>query len=172
MASSDSTAAKQSEHHATEICSDSSKINVGMTEREVTLVAGAAMALVALAKPLSLKALLYGGVSAMLIRRAITGHCPLYSMLDYDTRHSLDRPSAQPESYSSKSIHVEESSRSANRPPSFTRSGGTWKTCPSSMEHVKTCTRSTLADRTGGLAGRWDSTSSGTRPSSMTNWTR
>jgi len=131
----DSMAAQHTEHAAPAACKH--EINVGITEREVTLVAGAAMALVAMRKPFSFRGLMYAGLSALMIRRAVTGHCPLYSMLDYDTRQSLDRPTAQPADYSSKSIHIEESltiKKPAAELYAFWRN---LENLPKFMEHVK-----------------------------------
>jgi len=79
-------------------------VNVGRTERQVSAVAGGALALFGLTRG-SLPGLLLAGLGGALVYRGISGHCHGYQALGIDTNH--DGP-AEPEEYFNRGIHVEE----------------------------------------------------------------
>ena len=113
------------------------EINVGITEREVSIVAGALAGWMALRDPLSFRGIVMGGLAFGLIKRGLSGHCALYESLGLDSRKALDQSTAEPEEYSQKAIHVEESitiNKSADDLYAFWRN---LENLPKFMEHVK-----------------------------------
>ena len=91
--------------------------NVGQTERSISIAAGAALGLIALSRPLSLRGLLFGVGAAALIKRGVSGTCDLYGRLGISTREAKDdhAASAKPAQYFNHGIHVEQSI-SINKP--------------------------------------------------------
>ncbi|HSU68204.1 MAG TPA: SRPBCC family protein [Tepidisphaeraceae bacterium] len=79
------------------------RVNMGSTERWASGLIGGALAVYGLRK-LSVSGLLAAGIGAVIVRRAVGGHCPLYNSMNIDTRRSEP---ARPEEYFHKSIHVE-----------------------------------------------------------------
>ncbi|CAN5517824.1 SRPBCC family protein [soil metagenome] len=112
-------------------------INVGLPEREMTLAAGAVLALAAMNKPFTFRGLVYGLTSVMMFRRAVTGHCPIYSALDVDTRKQLDRPSTEPRDYSANSVHIEQSVPIKKPAADLYAFWRNLENLPKFMEHVK-----------------------------------
>ena len=82
-------------------------INVGKTERNISLAAGALLGLAGLSKPFSVRGLIELGVGAALIHRGLSGNCALYSALGMSTASTSGEPSAKPEEYFRRSIHVQ-----------------------------------------------------------------
>lgn len=82
------------------------RANVPAWERELSLVAGAALGLIALRKPAHPSTLGLLGVGAMLLYRGWTGTCPIYKTLRIQ-RIDQNAPSTEAENYSSHGIHVE-----------------------------------------------------------------
>jgi uncharacterized membrane protein len=87
---------------------ETSGINVGSTERNVSLAVGAVLGLMGLNKPLSLKGLAELGLAAALIHRGLTGKCAVYCALGVSTANTSGEPSAKPEEYFKRSIHVQQ----------------------------------------------------------------
>src|SRR5689334_19514225 len=87
---------------------DLSQINVGESERLLSLVGGAGLALTGLARR-GLGGLLLMAIGGGLIYRGVSGHCPAYSALDIDTAHGdLKKRRATPADYFDHGVHVEE----------------------------------------------------------------
>lgn len=84
------------------------RINVGHTERNVSLAVGAVLGVMGLSKPLSLKGLAELGIAAALIHRGLTGTCALYRTLGISTADTSGEASAEPEAYYRRSIHVQQ----------------------------------------------------------------
>lgn len=78
-----------------------SSINVGETERLVSLVGGAMLALIGLERR-SLTGLILAGAGAALVYRGYTGSCGVYKALNVTSAEP-----AAPEKYSAHGIHVE-----------------------------------------------------------------
>src|SRR4051812_16025736 len=81
-------------------------VNVGSSERAVSVSAGAILALQGLSRG-SIPGLITAAVGGMLIYRGATGHCGIYERMGLDT--SKDRDWMEPEEISQKGIHVEQS---------------------------------------------------------------
>lgn len=80
-------------------------VNVGRSERQISALAGAAMALLGLQRR-SIPGMLFAALGAGLVYRGASGHCPMYAALDIDTSEA-PMP-ARPEEYFERGIHVEE----------------------------------------------------------------
>jgi uncharacterized membrane protein len=85
----------------------SAGINVGSTERNISMAVGVALGVAGLAKPLTLRGLVEIGLGVALIHRGMTGHCKLYDAIGVSTADTSGEPSAQPEEYFRRSIHVQ-----------------------------------------------------------------
>ena len=82
-------------------------INVGRTERNVSIAVGALLGVAGLRQPLTVRGLVEIGLGAALIHRGISGNCALYKALGISTAASLEEGSAAPEEYYTRSIHVQ-----------------------------------------------------------------
>jgi uncharacterized membrane protein len=114
-----------------------SPINVGRTERELSVVAGGVLALLALRRPLSLRGLALGGLGAAMIQRGVTGHCPVYTAMGIHTSESSDSPSAAPHDYSTHAIHIEESVTIMKPPAELYAFWRNLENLPKFMEHIQ-----------------------------------
>jgi uncharacterized membrane protein len=85
----------------------SAGINVGQTERNISMAVGVALGVAGLAKPLTLRGLVEIGLGVALIQRGLTGHCKLYGALGLNTADTSGEPSAEPEDYFRRAIHVQ-----------------------------------------------------------------
>ncbi|HEY0007656.1 MAG TPA: SRPBCC family protein [Tepidisphaeraceae bacterium] len=116
----------------------SSSVNVGGLERNFSIAAGAALGLLALTKPISLRGLVLAGASAGLLYRGATGQCGMYKQLGISTNDKdANAPSAKPAEYNNRSIHVEQSvhiERSASQLYTFWRN---FENLPQIMDHLK-----------------------------------
>jgi uncharacterized membrane protein len=83
-----------------------SRVNVGEKERNVSMAAGAIVALQGLSR-MSLAGLLEAAVGGFLIYRGASGQCPVYQSLGLDTYHTDGRPPA--DEITEKGVHVEQS---------------------------------------------------------------
>src|SRR5204862_1222313 len=81
-----------------------SRVNVGPTERDVSMAAGAIVALQGLSRG-SLPGLLEAVVGGFLVYRGATGHCAVYQGLGLDTYHADGRAPA--DEITEKGVHVE-----------------------------------------------------------------
>jgi uncharacterized membrane protein len=83
-----------------------SRVNVGPKERDVSMAAGAIVALQGLSRA-SLPGLIEAAVGGYLIYRGASGHCPVYERLGMDTYHTDGRRPA--DEITEKGVHVEQS---------------------------------------------------------------
>src|SRR4051812_10879779 len=79
-------------------------VNVGRTERQVSAIAGGALALFGLSRR-SLPGLLLAGLGGAMVYRGVSGHCHAYEALGVDTNH--DAP-PEPEEFFKRGVHVEQ----------------------------------------------------------------
>lgn len=112
-------------------------LNIGNTERQITMIAGAALGLLAARKPLSLQALVMAAAGGALLHRGLSGYCALYNLLGIDTRRSTDHPSAPAKDYLTKSIHVEESITIMKSPQELYNFWRNFENLPKFMRHLK-----------------------------------
>src|SRR4051812_29621523 len=82
-----------------------SRVNVGEKERNVSMAAGAIVALQGLSRG-TLPGLLTAAVGGYLIYRGATGQCPLYQALRLDTYHTDGKSPG--DEISEKGVHVEQ----------------------------------------------------------------
>ncbi len=87
-------------------------INVGGTERAVSVAAGAALALLGLSRGSGL-GLLTAAAGSALVYRGMKGHCPAYSAMGVDTAHGTEEHYQQQarrteQRVAKRGIHVEE----------------------------------------------------------------
>ena len=82
------------------------RINVGWTERKLSLVGGGALLLLGLGRR-GLGSLGLATIGGAMLYRGATGHCPLYGTLHLNTAETDQ--AAPPEEYFSHGIHVETS---------------------------------------------------------------
>ncbi len=115
-------------------------INLSINEREVSLAAGAIAAIVALNRPFSFRGIAMAGLAVGLIRRGMTGRCSVYSKLGVTSASTDHEASAEPESYSDKSIHVEESVTIMKPAAELYAFWRNLENLPKFMEHVKSVT--------------------------------
>src|SRR5690242_15369593 len=80
-----------------------SPVNVGPKERNVSMAAGAIVALEGLSR-MTVTGLLSAAVGGYLIYRGATGHCAVYQSLGLDTYHTYGRPPR--DEISEKGVHV------------------------------------------------------------------
>lgn len=83
-----------------------SRVNVGEKERNVSMAAGAIVALQGLSRA-TLAGLFEAAVGGFLVYRGATGQCPVYRSLGLDTYHTDGRPPA--DEITEKGVHVEQS---------------------------------------------------------------
>lgn len=117
---------------------DGSSINVGSTERNISIAVGTVVGLLGLTKPLSLRGLVMMGLGGALIYRGMSGNCPLYSKLGVSTREGESRePSAEPSEYFNRAIHVEESVTIAKPASELYTYWRNFENLPRIMDHLK-----------------------------------
>lgn len=112
-------------------------VNVSLNERTISTAAGVAMVLAGLTRPTTTRGLVLSVLGGMAVYRGISGHCSLYSALGISTAKPSHEPSAEPEEYSSRSIHVEEAvtiMKGADELYSFWRN---LENLPRFMSHLK-----------------------------------
>jgi uncharacterized membrane protein len=152
------------------------QINVGVTERNVSIVAGAALGLMALSRPLSLRGLAFAGLGGALIYRGVTGHCHLYDALGIDRTRSLDEPSADPSSYFHRGIHVEQAITIDKPAEELFRFWRDFENLPQIMAHLKDvkvidATRSHwVAKAPLGFSVEWDAEIINEEPNRLIAW--
>lgn len=83
------------------------RVNVGNTERNVSLAAGSLLTILGLSRR-SVPGLLIAGVGGAMLYRGATGKCPMYSSLGVDTAHD-DSQRGVEEQVAEKGTHVTES---------------------------------------------------------------
>ncbi|MBC7783524.1 MAG: DUF2892 domain-containing protein [Burkholderiales bacterium] len=112
--------------------------NLGTLERDISIAAGAILGIVGLKKAGSLTGLALLGLGGALIYRGIKGNCPLYDKLGFSTAgHSEGEPSAAPEEYNSRGIHVEQSITIDKPAAELFRFWRNFENLPRFMDHLK-----------------------------------
>ena len=79
-------------------------VNLGKTERQISAVAGGALAFFGLSRR-SLPGLLLAGLGGALVFRGVSGHCPVSAALGIDTNTDA---AAEPQDYFKHGVHVEQ----------------------------------------------------------------
>jgi uncharacterized membrane protein len=110
------------------------QINVSWDERRITLAAGSALALIGLLRR-SLGGLGLAGLGGAMVYRSVTGHCPMYSALGVSTAEK--EPSAEPEEFFRRAIHVETSVTINRSPDELYRFWRDFSNLPRFMQHLK-----------------------------------
>jgi uncharacterized membrane protein len=113
------------------------EMNLSSTERNVSIAAGAALGVLALSKPPSLRGLLSAAAGGMLLHRGLSGYCALYNALGLNTRDRSDAPSARPEEYFDRAVHVEHSITINQSPEKLYAFWRDFENLPRFMEHLK-----------------------------------
>lgn len=150
----------------------SGRINVGQQERLISGGAGALLALYGL-KRLRLSNLLWVGVGAMLVKRAVTGRCEMYSALGLNT---AEGEGAAPEEYFNRGIHVEESFTIMKSPEELYGFWHQFENLPRFMKHlesVKTLDEKRshwVAKGPGGMNVEWDAEVINDEPNRTIAW--
>jgi uncharacterized membrane protein len=114
--------------------------NVGRTERNVSIAAGVALGVLALTKPLSMRGLLLAGLGGMLVYRGVSGHCALYRMLGISTGNAPNAPSAAPQTYNNRSIHVKQTISIMKSPEELYQFWRNFENLPRFMNHLQSVT--------------------------------
>lgn len=113
-------------------------VNVGKVERQVSALAGVALALLGL-RQRSVGGMLLAGLGAGLVYRGATGHCAMYSALDIDTSEDHALP-ARPEEYFQRGIHVEQTMTINRSPEELYAFWRNFTNLPSIMRNLKSVT--------------------------------
>lgn len=117
------------------------EMNLSNTERNVSIAAGAALGVLALSKPLSVRGLASAALGGMLLHRGLSGYCALYSALGVNTRERGTKSSAAPQEYSAKAFHLEESIVIRQSPRDLYYFWRDFENLPRFMSHLKQVTR-------------------------------
>jgi len=112
-------------------------INVGRSERQISALAGVALALLGL-RQRSVTGMLAACVGAGLVYRGATGHCPMYEALDIDT--SDQALPARPDDYFERGIHVEETMSISKSPDELYAFWRNFTNLPRIMRNLKSVT--------------------------------
>lgn len=152
--------------------SRSARINVARGERWASGLLGGAMAVFGL-RQRSLAGLAVAGVGAVLIDRAVRGHCNVYGALNLDTGH---QEPARPEEYFSRGIHVEHSVTINKSPQELYRYWRDFNNLPKLMDHLESVTvqdekRSHwMAKAPAGYKVEWDAEIINDEPDKLIAW--
>ncbi|HTL31202.1 MAG TPA: SRPBCC family protein, partial [Tepidisphaeraceae bacterium] len=123
-------------------------VNVGKTERQVSAIGGAALALFGLTRG-SIPGLLLAGLGGALVYRGVSGHCPAYSQLGMTTNHDEAPP---PEAYFNRGIHVVQAF-TVNKPAEeLFRFWRNFENLPQFMSHLES------VEKLGENRSRWTAT--------------
>jgi uncharacterized membrane protein len=147
-------------------------INVGSTDRRISMLAGGALLLFGLSRR-SLGGLALAGLGGGLMYRGVTGHCHCYDMLGIDTaRNDI----AEPEEYFERGIHIEHSVMVSKSPHELYAFWRDLNNLPRIMKHVKSVQvldekRSHWsATGPGGTTVEWDAEIINDEPSRLIAW--
>jgi uncharacterized membrane protein len=108
-------------------------VNVGDAERVISAVAGGAIAFAGL-RARSVTGLVGAALGGALLYRGLSGNCPAYSALGYDT---ADHGAPAPGDYFERGIHVEESMTINRTPWDLYQFWRNFDNLPRFMQHVK-----------------------------------
>jgi uncharacterized membrane protein len=150
---------------------DERPTNVGQRERLITGAIGGILATRAVLKP-SLGSLILGGVGAMLVRRAYTGHCPAYAKLGMNTA----RHTAQPSDYFRDGLHVSVSYTIQKNEQELYAFWRNFENLPRFMYHLQSVTR--IDDQRShwvvrgpaGMSVKWDAEIINDQPHRLISW--
>jgi uncharacterized membrane protein len=109
-------------------------INVGETERLVSLVGGAALALIGLERR-SLGGLVVAGIGGMLVHRGYTGSCNMYKAIGVTSAEP-----ASPDKYFNHGIHVEVATTIDKPAAELYRFWRNFENLPQFMNHLESVT--------------------------------
>lgn len=155
---------------------DFSQINVGETERLLSIVGGAGLALTGLTRR-GLGGLFLMALGGSLIYRGVSGHCSVYGALDIDTAHGdLKKRRATPADYFDHGIHVEENitiDRPAEELFAFWRNFENLPKFMNNLESVRVMDERRshwVAKGPGGSSVEWDATIINELPGQLIAW--
>lgn len=146
------------------------KINVGDTERKVSMGIGAFLGMYGLSRR-SLSGLLLAGIGVGLVRRGMTGHCPVYQSAGMDLGSE-----ASPEDYFERGIHINHSITIQADPRDLYRFWRNLRNLPAFMYHLvsveETDTNRSrwVAHGPGGLTVQWDAEIINDEPDRLIAW--
>jgi uncharacterized membrane protein len=111
-------------------------VNVGSQERWITGGLGAYLVTYGLSRP-RLTNLLVGAGGALLLQRALRGHCELYAALGLS---SVSKEGATPQDYFERGIHVEEAFTVGKSPEELYQFWRKFDNLPRFMKHLESVT--------------------------------
>src|SRR4051812_269307 len=115
-----------------------SRVNVGPKERDVSMAAGAIVALQGLSRR-TLPGLIEAGIGGVLLYRGATGQCAVYDALGLDTYHADGRAPA--DEIAEKGVHVEQSMLIQKPAEELYRFWRNFENLPAIMTHVESVTQ-------------------------------
>lgn len=152
-----------------------SRVNVGPKERDVSMAAGAIVALQGLTRG-TVTGLVEAAVGGFLVYRGATGHCAVYDTLNLDTQHTDGRTAKDP--IEEKGVHVEQSMLIGKPAAELYDFWHNFENLPRIMSHLVSVTR--LDDRRSHwvatglnlLGGRveWDAEVTADEPNTRIAW--
>lgn len=151
------------------------EINVGKTERQISAIAGGALALLGL-RQRSAGGIALAGLGAALIYRGATGSCPMYRALDIDTNSDRQGLPTPPEEFFKRGIHVEEVMTVNKSPEELYAYWRNFSNLPQIMEYLKsvTCLDDTrshwVAEGPAGHLVEWDAEIINDEPNRTIAW--
>jgi uncharacterized membrane protein len=154
---------------------DGSRINVGDVERTVSVAAGGLIALLGLSRR-SVPGLLLAGVGGGLIYRGLSGRCPMYRAMDFDTSNAGRGATA--EDFYKRGIHVEVSMTINKSPWELYQLWRNFENLPKIMSHLESVTvtdgkRSHWIAKAPSIAGgkvEWDAEIINDEPTALIAW--
>jgi len=148
------------------------QVNVGSSERTVSVAAGSILALLGLSRR-SLPGLLVAGIGGALAYRGATGHCPMYQALDIDTT----RPQSDEETFEG-GVHVAQAFLVNKSPEELYSFWRKFENLPRIMSHLESVRviderRSHWVAKANSLGGKqfeWDAEITRDDPNSLIAW--
>jgi len=151
-----------------------SRVNVGPKERDVSMAAGAIVALQGLSRR-TLPGLIEAAIGGFLIYRGATGQCAVYEALGLDTYHVDGRAPA--DEIAEKGVHVEQSMLIQKPAEELYRFWRNFENLPGIMTHLESVTRTDerrthWVVTTGklGLRLEWDAEVTADEPNTRIAW--
>lgn len=152
-----------------------SSVNVGDYERNVSMAAGAILALQGMTRG-SLTGLFTAAVGGYMIYRGATGQCPVYRSLEIDTRHAHGEPTLN--EIAEKGVHVEQAMLIQRSPEQLYLFWRNFENLPQFMTHLISVERQEdnrthwVASAPGIIGGKveWDAEITGDEPNRFIAW--
>jgi len=113
------------------------EMNLSSTERNISIAAGAALGVLVLSKPLSMRGLVAAVLGGAMLHRGMSGYCSLYHALGIDTRDKSSEPSVKPGAYFKDGVHVEHSLTINKSPDEMYDFWRNFENLPKFMDHIK-----------------------------------